>query len=564
MRYLKNGGVLRLLLLALAAAHIGSIVALGSQPPGPLISNLLQLAASLLAAGVCVARAQEVRGLSRRFFVLAALSLVFWTFGQASFTYYENFLEASIPSLSFTDVAFLSFYLPLAVLVFLRPAVETQKLEWTRALDLAQVGVVFSAVYLYYFFYLASFLHTRVAVLEWVVNIVYDVLNIFLIGGFLYRVLSPSDRAWRGLYGRLAAVWTLYAVGDTLYRYGLVVWGLKTGCWLDLAYSVPLLAMAAGFTTLPQVRDSAASTACDVEHGERVCFLLLILAPVAAMLLALDIVRTNFVLGSIILFSSFLLYSARLALTQYRKRQTLKMLRDAEMKFRLLFESNPQPMWVFAKDTLQFLEVNPAAAERYGYSREEFLALRLPDIRPEDEVPGLLKVLAQGTETTYSGQWRHRTKDGRVFEVEVAARNIAFAGRRARLVIINDVTERKLLEAQFRQAQKMEAVGTLAGGIAHDFNNLLTVISGYSYMLKESLADDRKLAEDIAQIEQAAEKAAALTRQLLAFSRRQVLEPTTIVLNDVVRGMEKMLRRVIGEDIELITVPSPDLGLVRA
>ncbi len=509
-------------------------------------------------------RAQEARGLSRRFFLLAALSLGLWSLGQVSFTYYENYLEVSIPSLSVTDVAFLSFYLPLAALVFLRPAEENKKIEWTRALDLAQLGVVFSAVYLYYFFYLASFMQTRVAMLEWVVNIVYDVLNIFLIGGFLYRVVSPSDRQWRGLYGRLAGAWALYAVGDTLYRYGLAVWGLRTGSWLDLAYSMPFLVMAAGFSAPPATQNAATSTACEIEHSERVCFLLLVLAPIAAMVLALDIVRTNYALGCIILFSSFLLYSLRLAITQYRKHNTLRMLGDAEMKFRLLFESNPQPMWVFAKDTLQFLEVNPAAAERYGYTRDEFLSMKLLDVRPEEEVPGLLKVLAQGAEKTYSGHWRHRAKDGRLFEVEVAARNITFAGRAARLVIINDVTERKLLEAQFRQAQKMEAVGTLAGGIAHDFNNLLTVITGYSYMLKEALADDRKLAEDITQIEQAAEKAAGLTRQLLAFSRRQVLEPKTIVLNDVVRGMEKMLRRVIGEDIELITVPSPDLGLVRA
>jgi hypothetical protein len=555
--------VLRLLAVALAAFHIGSILALGNRAPGPFISNLVQLAASTLAAAACLLRMRETRGLARRFYLLASVSMGLWSLGQLSFTYYENYLQAAIPSLSFTDVAFLSFYLPLAALVFLRPAEEGKTIEWTRALDLAQLGVVFSAVYLYYFFYLASFMQTRVAMLEWVVNVVYDVLNIFLIGGLLYRVVSPSDRQWRGHYGRLAGVWAIYAIGDTTYRYGLLVWGLKTGCWLDLAYSMPFLVMTLMFSS-PPAQDVAASTACDVDHGERVCFLLLILAPIAAMLLALDIVRANYLLGSIILFSSFLLYSVRLAITQYRKHNTLKMLGDAEMKFRLLFESNPQPMWVFDKQTLHFLEVNPAATERYGYTREEFLAMKLTDVRPEDEVPSLLKVLAQGAERTYSGHWRHRTKDGRLFEVEVAARNITFAGRAARLVIINDVTERKLLEAQFRQAQKMEAVGTLAGGIAHDFNNLLTVISGYSYMLKESLTDDRKLAEDIGQIEQAAEKAAALTRQLLAFSRRQVLEPKTIVLNDVVRGMEKMLRRVIGEDIELITVPSPDLGLVRA
>ncbi len=215
-----------MLAFALALLHLCALAALGSSAAGTLVSNLVQLGASLLAAGVCLAQARAARGLPRRFFHLAALSLGVWAAGQASFTYYENYLQAPIPSLSLTDVAFLGFYLPLAVLVFLRPWNETQKVDWIRALDLAQVGVVFSAIYLYFFFFLASFLHTRSAMMEWGVNIVYDRLNLGLIGGFLFRVLSRADRPWRGLYSRLAGALTAYALGDTLYRYGVVVWGL--------------------------------------------------------------------------------------------------------------------------------------------------------------------------------------------------------------------------------------------------------------------------------------------------------------------------------------------------
>jgi PAS domain S-box-containing protein len=128
---------------------------------------------------------------------------------------------------------------------------------------------------------------------------------------------------------------------------------------------------------------------------------------------------------------------------------------------------------------------------------------------------------------------------------------------------IQDITERVQLEAQFVQAQKMESVGRLAGGIAHDFNNLLTVITAYSELLIEDLPADNARRADLEQVLDAARKAANLTRQLLAFSRRQVLEPKVVNLNEVVTGIEKMLKRVIGEDVDLVVKRAPALGAVR-
>ena len=127
-----------------------------------------------------------------------------------------------------------------------------------------------------------------------------------------------------------------------------------------------------------------------------------------------------------------------------------------------------------------------------------------------------------------------------------------------------DVTERRALEQQLRQAQKMEAVGRLAGGIAHDFNNLLTVISGYSEFLLERIGADPALRGPAQEIANAAERATALTRQLLAFSRKQMLAPKVLDLNGVVAENLKMLTRLIGEDIDLVMVPGPDIGAVKA
>jgi len=152
-------------------------------------------------------------------------------------------------------------------------------------------------------------------------------------------------------------------------------------------------------------------------------------------------------------------------------------------------------------------------------------------------------------------------KDGTVFTVEINARLLP-DGRI--LGTVRDVTERRQLELQLRQAQKMEAIGRLAGGVAHDFNNVLTAVFGYVDLLREELPQDSDAQKDLSEVRKAAERAASLTRQLLAFSRQQVLEPVVLELNELVTDFEKMLRRVIGEDVELRLALGAEVGNVRA
>jgi signal transduction histidine kinase/ActR/RegA family two-component response regulator len=160
--------------------------------------------------------------------------------------------------------------------------------------------------------------------------------------------------------------------------------------------------------------------------------------------------------------------------------------------------------------------------------------------------------------------WRHRTKKGGTIDVEIAGYEIDYGGHKAELAFLFDITSRRRLEDQLRQAQKMEAVGMLAGGIAHDFNNLLTIISGYSQLILVSLdlKDPNRHAAE--QIMKAGERAAALTRQLLAFSRRQVLQPRVVDLNKLVGSLSTMLQRLLGEDVDLRLVLPADLGRVNA
>jgi two-component system, cell cycle sensor histidine kinase and response regulator CckA len=257
-----------------------------------------------------------------------------------------------------------------------------------------------------------------------------------------------------------------------------------------------------------------------------------------------------------------------------RKQAELR-LRESEEQYRLIFDQHPQPMWVFDEETLAFLAVNEAASRHYGWSREEFLRMGLHDIRAPERARTLLDELTDPSRqhaprpggpgrAQHGGLARHRRKDESVIEVEISSSPIEFQKRRAQLVLAEDVTQTHRLQEQLLQAQKLEAVGRLAGGVAHDFNNLLMAVGGYVELSLASLEGNERVRRNLEEIGRAKDRAASLTRQLLAFSRRQVLEPRVLDLNEIVRGMEKLLRRLIGEDIELAVSCASDLGEVRA
>src|SRR5213076_318835 len=256
--------------------------------------------------------------------------------------------------------------------------------------------------------------------------------------------------------------------------------------------------------------------------------------------------------------------STQVAMAIERKR-TEEQLHESERKYRLLFETNPEPMFVYDFDTLRILAVNGAAVVRYGHTEPEFLQLTLRDIRPPEEQARLDEELAQrSADGAVRTGVRHWTKQGKRFDVDLIARPLEFAGRRARLVLARDVSAQRQLEEQLRQSQKMEAVGQLAGGIAHDFNNLLTAILGSTQLLLHSTPPGDPRREDAEEIRHAGLRAAELTRQLLAFSRRQVLAPKVLDLNAVVANVDRMLRRLLGEDVELVTSLQPAAGAVNA
>jgi PAS domain S-box-containing protein len=371
------------------------------------------------------------------------------------------------------------------------------------------------------------------------------------------------------------------------------------------------------------------------------------------------------------------------------RRRADRRLRESEERYRRLFDTSPLPIWVFDVNTLAFLAVNDAALSVYGYSKEEFMKLTLPELRLPEDRPALLEAVKEDASKEFFTRYsRHQRKNGTLMDMEIRAHQIEFAGQQARMVIAMDiterlraeqaireseakfraltesspyailiargnrvifanraaediigysateltgrdplsiihpdhrdlareklaaraagrmetmryelkflsrsgaerwldmttdvvvfegapavlmnavdVTERKIVEDQLRQAQKMEAVGRLAGGVAHDFNNLLMIIRGYADLIVDSGDLGEGAQRNAEQIIKAADRASGLTQQLLAFSRKQVLALQTLDLNLVLQGVDKMLHRLIGEDVELLIQSTPGLWPTKA
>ncbi len=684
--------IIGLAALVLFAAHAAGLAVLGFGPTASLFSNLVSVLSGLLAAGSCYLAGRRSSQFSLRLWSLVGGFYLIWAAGMGLWTYYENYLRTGLPNPSPTDLVFYLSYAPMTLALLLPEHQEERGFQWQRALDLTQAIIVLFTAYLY-FFYIPSLWQVDQRAVARQQRYFFDAFHIALTSGFLLRARFTRLPQVRAAMGRMGLLFLLYSISTGIGNYAFLQVVSTSGSVWDLAWTLPatLYALAAATWKEPAVVPAPPRRAGTVELVA-VNFLPTLL-PLLVLLMAQRIVQEQVAVAAAAVLASFLCYSARLAGIQHRQQQALQAHERAEQKFRVLFAHSSLPMWVYDPETLEFLEVNETATEQYGYSREEFLKMKITDVRPAEDVPKLMQALQGPPENWPIGPWRHRRKDGLLMDMEVRGKTIEFAGKPARLVVLQDVSERvsaerklvateaqfrglveqlvgityiaevgkagrwhyvspqiqsllgftpeewmadpllwsrqvhpedrdsataaeeaaaksgvleaeyrmltrdgramwmrdtarlfrdypspqlvlqglmlditeqKQLEAQLRQSQKMEAVGTLAGGIAHDFNNLLTVIRGYSQLLGEKLARDSEMREEMRQIEQAADRAASLTSQLLAFSRKQMLQPQLFDLNGVVMHMDKMLRRVIGEDVELITRPAPTPAMVKA
>src|SRR3984885_5554268 len=248
------------------------------------------------------------------------------------------------------------------------------------------------------------------------------------------------------------------------------------------------------------------------------------------------------------------------------RRRNEEMLRQSEERFSKAFCSNPLPMTISTKAEGRFLDVNDSFLALGGGERDSVVGHTMAElaiwVEPQDRITMMKRLSEQGRVIGLPAQIRAST--GVVREARVSAEQIELLGQPCVLAVTEDTTEMRLLQEQSEQSKKMEAVGRLAGGVAHDFNNLLGVIIGYSELLIEKLDPEAQIANHLAQIKLAAERGAHLTRQLLVFSRQQVVSLKVLDLNAVIREASKLLSRVVREDIILSYRNSVSVGLIKA
>ncbi len=262
------------------------------------------------------------------------------------------------------------------------------------------------------------------------------------------------------------------------------------------------------------------------------------------------------------------LYGVNQDITERRRAE--QALQESEWRFRSLLEQAADG-FELADAEGRFIDVNGATCRQLGYSKEELLQLSVLDIDPavdRETYAARFQQLAGGSSLIF--ETLHRRKDGTTFPVEINTSGIRLGEEFSTLTLVRDISERKReererekLRAQLVQAKKMESVGRLAGGVAHDFNNMLEVILGNTELALSDLPPSSSLREGLQEIAAAAQRSADLTRQLLAFARKQTITPRVLDLNDAVAGVLKMLRRLIGEDIDLAWIPEAELWPVK-
>lgn len=534
---------------------------------------LVYLAIIFLATAAATINAVQNAGASRIFWAFIASSYGLLWLIDWLWVYYVFVLHRENPFSGFHLTVFFLRPVPLMVAATTYPHwKQSTRILYRTTLNL--VLLLFSWVFVYaYFVY--SYRLVDLSVFRQRYDVFYSAENVFLLiilGSLVVRSRPP----WRILYWHFLGASGLWTLSLQLQNVAMHR-GYLLGGWLD----VPAVASCCWFVWVPLLGMRLAPQL--VETSQPVVPARKYLSPLAlTVVLAIPVIGGWEVFrGSAapemhrfrlltILVSFVFMALAFFAKEQIANRELVDAialnLRFSEERFYKAFDANPEGITITTVSDGRYIEVNDAYLRMMEYERSEVLgktALALnvwcdPKERRRMVEQLLHKGRVRGAPASF------RTKSGQIREVEISVDHIQLQGEPCLLSTTHDVTQQKLLELQLRQAQKMEAVGRLAGGVAHDFNNLLGVILGYTELLGKDAASNPVWAKRVETIKSTCLRAAALTAQLLTFSRRQPLQPKVLNLNTTVAETGKMLQRLLGEDIEQKIVLDPALGQVKA
>jgi two-component system cell cycle sensor histidine kinase/response regulator CckA len=535
-----------------------------------LISDSIQVAFGLLATVATVHASRRTNRFGKHFWLLISACFLLWTAAQSMATYYNNIAHLPLQTPWPSDVVFFVCMAPAFMALFLDTKRGLELRNWPRILDLVQVVILTAAAHLLLF---APPEHWKMgggalARLAWLPDTGRDVL---LVGAFALRALTSQQKLARDLYGRMAIFFALYLTGEVPYLYLQSTKNLQPATPWDLAWTFPFLALtilAATSGTLPEAAGGEERSRVKEDYLGQwgLIHVVPMIFPLVVLLMAAGIAERQLAVASVMVVTSFACSSARIIFSERQRRQSDIALEEKNALLKSIFEGTGDAVYI--KDLEgRYVIVNPAFAKYFEKPAEQIVgktAAQMFDFataRRLSETDRLVIETGRAQTFEYDLPMVNGT---RTFLAMKSPYQDGQAKTIGVIVVARDITEYRAMEERLRQSQKMEAIGTLAGGVAHDFNNLLMVIAGYGSVLNEALAGEPKLRGQVEQIQKASERAAALTRQLLAFSRKQTIQPVPLNLNSAVSGVEKLLRRLIGENITITTHLEPEIGVIKA
>jgi len=580
------GGALTIAMTAFFAGYVIWIFLIKpAEEINTLVTDLAQPAFSfgmtLLAWRASCQQQLDIR--KRRAWRILAVAFLLYTVGNVMWAYFELIAKQNL-AVTWADVPYLLYYPTCLIGLLSFPMARGGRSRLTFALDAGTV-MLGAAILIWYMVLRPVALGEHVNALETAVTLAYPVANTVLLFGVIAVLLRQPPRNVRVALGILSFAILADATADFGYSYQTLSNNYFGGSWPDCFYMLAfvLMACSAQFQVYRARQPKRAEVKPDLEKSP---FSWLPYAAVGIAYALLLYVAFKFqhdhgmqpmvwlALGAF-LITTLVVARQIVALRENSRLLDERAARESEARFVSLVKHSSDVITIIGSDG-KVHYMSPSSEAIFGYSPDEVTGTQLRDfLHPEDrqQVLETIAELIEQPGKTAAIELRARHRDKTWLHVESVLTNLLREPKVAGIVVNSrNITERKKAEEalrdseeRLRQAQKMEAVGQLAGGVAHDFNNLLAVIIGYADLaLRRVSADDEKTVRQIEEIKKAGDRAKSLTGQLLAFSRKQVLQPKVLDLNCVVRDLDKMLRRLIGEHIEMQTTLNANLGNVKA